>query len=714
MCTDHGDWLEDQNDRIANGYNIDHAMLYSCRAWVFSHDRSTFSAVRPLGYGRLRRTALVFHMADDATSDSPLSTVSSLAFTGAEVGCVPMEDDSKPLPANGGEFTGKWSVNVHTKTVVCIGAALYDGRADPPACLECQHFLDHTAPAIGDADYENALRHAALLIDSNMRAIANAHLEGQIMYLANQTDQLTEQLSNVKAELIIALRERDEFRAKYTATKAVNSAEHSEKVANASDVSANTKTVTDADDVQIIVQKPRNHCMHAPDNVKATWAPDQRSAVPVIEWRVDERGAPRDLEAVKAATCTLSTDRYWVTAHHLMAYLIGAWQWDAQGRSKSQVPVDILEWFLAGFDVPSWVLDATLRNHAPGTQDIKAWYEAMALPAFTDPPQAFAAYMQFMEVDFQGCRFVDSQWTVDLSLVWGRTLWDAIAPHRTDQFSSDAQKRDNMLVMRAIVQVIGWGGQYRNFITDNRYPVATKLAPVRWPTDRLSDEQLAPAAVAQVLAAMGLTDTFADLWWFFVQHYVREWQVDPPMFSSAGVSRPVVYLVDQEKYQAFIAQSEPSLAWSPAPARDLYPRSSLLPWRTSRDQYIHNRFLRDWQQAVDVVRTPDGQFIRARDRLSIPPTPAHTPAYGPRNSRPPISRPRPPPARIDDDVDMMSADAPVRNQRAAARTTPYHQPNTRFGYSTDGAAGSSSRYAHAYPKPQRTARDFRNDRNNLF
>ncbi|KAJ7189745.1 hypothetical protein GGX14DRAFT_580429 [Mycena pura] len=222
-----------------------------------------------------------------------------------------------------------------------------------------------------------------------------------------------------------------------------------------------------------------------------------------------------------------------------------------------------------------------------------------------------------------------------------------------DQFLSDAQKRDNMLVMRAIVQVIGWGGKYRNFLMDNRYPVATKLSPVRWPADHLSGEQLAPAAVAQ--------------------HYVREGQVDPPMFSGAGVSRPVVYLVDQEKYEAFIAQSEPSLAWSPAPAHDLYPRSSLLPWHTSRDQYIHNRFLRDWQQAVDVVRTPEGQFIRARDRLSIPPTPA----YGARNSRPPISRPRPPPARIDDDADMMSADAPVRNQRAAARTTPYHQPNTR-------------------------------------
>ncbi|KAJ7216988.1 hypothetical protein GGX14DRAFT_390827 [Mycena pura] len=616
-------------------------------------------------------------MADAAAADSPLSAVSSLAFTGAE-GCMPMEDDPKPLAPNGGELTGKrWTVNVHTKTVVCNGAALYDGKVDPPACLDCQQFLDHTAPAIGDADYENALRHAALLVDANLRAITNAHFEGQIIF----------------PELIIALKERDEARAKYASAKdtlkSVKSAGHSEKVTNAPS------------------------CVNAPDNVKATWAPDPRSAVPVIDWRVDERGAPRDIDAVKAATRTLSTDRYWVTAHHLMAYLIGAWQWDAQGRSKSQVPADIFEWFLAGFDIPSWVLDATLRNHAPGTQDIKAWYEAMAPPEFTDPPQAFAAYMQFMEVDFQGCRFVDSQWTVDLSLVWGRTLWDAIAPHRTDQFSSDAQKRDNLLVMRAIVQVIGWGGQYRNFLTDNRYQVAAKLSPIRWPTDRLSDEQLAPAAVAQVLAAMGLTDTFADLWWFFVQQYVREWHADPPTFASSGVSRPVVYLVDPEQYQVFVAQSEPSLAWSPAPARDFYPRSSLLPWRTSRDQYIHNRFLRDWQQAVDVVRTPDGHFIRARDRPSMPPTPAHIPAYATRYTRPPTSRPRPPPAHIDDDVDMMSAEAPVRNQCAATRTTPYYQPPTRFGYLADGAA-NSSRYAHAYPKPQRTARDFRNDRNNLF
>ncbi|KAJ7230578.1 hypothetical protein GGX14DRAFT_384503 [Mycena pura] len=596
-------------------------------------------------------------MADDATSDSLLSTVSSLAFTGAETGCVPMEDDSKTLPANGGEITevmGKrWSVNVHTKTVVCNGASLYDGRADPPACLECQRFLDHTMPAIGDANYENTLRYAALLIEGNIQVIANAHLEGQIIYLANQNVQLTEQLSNVKAELIIALREHDEFRAKCTVnndtTKAMTNAGLGEKVANAPDISANAKSATDADGVQAIVQKPRNHCVHAPDNVKATWASDPRSAVPVIEWRVDERGAPRDLEAVKAATRTLSTNRYWVTAHHLLAFLIGAWQWAAQGRAKSQVPIDILEWFLAGFDVPSWVLDATLRNHAPRTHDIKAWYEAMALPEFTDPPQAFTAYMQFMEVDFQGCRFVDN-----------------------------------------------------------------KLLLAHWPTDRFSDEQLAPAAVAQVLAAMGLTHTFADLWWFFTQQYVREWHVDPPTFSGAGVSRPMVYLVDPDRYQAFIAQAEPSLAWSPPPARNLYPRSSSLPWRTSRDQYIHNRFLRDWQQAVDIMRTLDGHFIRARDQLpAMPLTPAHTPAYSHRYPRQPAARPRPPPARSDDDVDMMPADVPVCTQRAPARSTPYHQPPSR-GYLADGAVGPSSPYAHAYPKPQRTARDFRNDRNNLF
>ncbi|KAJ7679689.1 hypothetical protein B0H17DRAFT_1206478 [Mycena rosella] len=288
---------------------------------------------------------------------------------------------------------------------------------------------------------------------------------------------------------------------------------------------------------------------------------------------VDAKGFPADVETWNTHWRLVKTGQpYWVLAHR--CFFIYAFARDIPAEDRTIVQQLALEEFY----MMDWYCDM-LRKLA-GVKDATnaEKHRLMSLKRDDLPydPKTRALLMQLREVhDVAGCGFVDKCWTLDMRLVRGLALLEALSlGNRGDK--TEPYRSIRVRLEKLFIELFATPRLYRTRLHERRLTPATFFTPMHW--DPLTAANATMDTVVSSFAHMGVSEAMVDDAFKFGQKWLHDWTyrpVAPPGWTADEVSDLISATAGGKEPAGFFRKED-----------DLFPRPPTLAWASSADNVI--------------------------------------------------------------------------------------------------------------------------------
>ncbi|KAJ7709671.1 hypothetical protein B0H17DRAFT_1124226 [Mycena rosella] len=288
---------------------------------------------------------------------------------------------------------------------------------------------------------------------------------------------------------------------------------------------------------------------------------------------VDAKGFPADVETWNTHWRLVKTGQpYWVLAHRCFFIYVFARDMPAEDRTIVQ------QLALEEFYMMDWYCDM-LRKLA-GVKDATnaEKHRLMSLKRDDLPydPKTRALLMQLREVhDVAGCGFVDKCWTLDMCLVRGLALLEALSlGNRGDK--TEPYRSIRVRLEKLFIELFATPRLYRTRLHERRLTPATFFTPMHW--DPLTAANATMDTVVSSFAHMGVSEAMVDDAFKFGQKWLHDWTyrpVAPPGWTADEVSGLISATAGGKEPAGFFRKED-----------DLFPRPPTLAWASSADNVI--------------------------------------------------------------------------------------------------------------------------------
>ncbi|KAJ7095695.1 hypothetical protein B0H15DRAFT_946273 [Mycena belliarum] len=309
----------------------------------------------------------------------------------------------------------------------------------------------------------------------------------------------------------------------------------------------------------------------------------------------DERGFPMDVDLWRKQEMLVRSGGYHVYAHRSLYIWTYARAVPPELRTAVQAAV------INEFAMTDWHSDLITKVAAARDvqEQIRKRITGVSRDTMPYEPNLLARMIQFHEWGgLVGCGFMDTEWTLDMRLVRGMALFDAITlGDRSNR--TEARRMLRAPVDKAVIGMFCTPNQYRELLSQYGIIPDATFAPAHWPDEHA--DKVAPEVVARRLAQMGISVALIDDAFSHGRQWVEDW---------LKKDHPTGWTTDELIALLEVAEGITPPSGIRPRAQDLLPRDPDLPWIHRPDNIIQYR-VADWQHPeMEGLRRMEGSKIQ--------------------------------------------------------------------------------------------------------
>ncbi|KAJ7649193.1 hypothetical protein B0H17DRAFT_1215406 [Mycena rosella] len=263
---------------------------------------------------------------------------------------------------------------------------------------------------------------------------------------------------------------------------------------------------------------------------------------------------------------------YWVHTHR--CFYIYAFARNTPAEERTIVQQSALE----DFFMMDWYCDLLrkLTRVKDATNAEKNHLMSLKRDDLPYNPKTRALLMQFREVhDVAGCGFVDKCWTLDMRLVRGLALLEAVSMgNRGDK--TEPARSTRLKLEKLMIELFTTPRLYRTCLHHLGLAPATFFSPMHW--DPLTAANAMMDTVVASFSHMGVSEALVNDAYKFGQTWLHDWTyrlVAPPGWTSDEVTNMINVTAGGNEPAGFFCAED-----------DLFPRPPTLAWASSADNVI--------------------------------------------------------------------------------------------------------------------------------
>ncbi|KAJ6486302.1 hypothetical protein DFH09DRAFT_1106106 [Mycena vulgaris] len=299
------------------------------------------------------------------------------------------------------------------------------------------------------------------------------------------------------------------------------------------------------------------------------WAPP----MPREPLNVDKRGFPTDVAAMDEILRVLSDGKpYFVYALRVF------YMWTFCRAIKHQDRTPVQQRAIDGFIMHDWfanLLTSVSRDEEVQNETIK-FFRELKRDELGYNPKLLAQLIQFNEwSDICGCPFADHAWSINMRLVRGLNLMEAMS--LSNRNSKDESRRTKRaLLEKSFLELFCTPFLYDRMLARGGLHIAATFAPGHW--DDADERAITVDTVVQVFAERGVPVALVNDAYEYGQAWVNDWLKKPVV--------PLQWTADELnalRPKATDTRVPPGIN---APVHELFPRRPELPWRMPAEQFL--------------------------------------------------------------------------------------------------------------------------------
>ncbi|KAJ6609902.1 hypothetical protein B0H10DRAFT_1954309 [Mycena sp. CBHHK59/15] len=288
-------------------------------------------------------------------------------------------------------------------------------------------------------------------------------------------------------------------------------------------------------------------------------------------WHTGTCGMPADIQMWITMFHETVTKRVWVPSHVLFGH------WLVTKKTNEAKHTMLQQYVLEHWYMPTWqrkllkVLahDKNIVKSPAGVLRGTGW------PVWPATSVDMAEFLQFNEVDAQGCPYNDACQTLNLHLVRGLLTFEALMPLKPNCSMATVAAAYSHLQKGLIYNFVD-ADFYAHTTSINSWVISPNTLLTRWMHDTtilVNEEE-----VVYHCAVAGVTPTMMDDCWSFGY----QWLV-----TSRSLANPLPgWTADELDDLLVVAGSVNAPPGLYDPVLDVFPRATMMPWKSTADMHL--------------------------------------------------------------------------------------------------------------------------------